>query len=64
MAAILDAAIGVSKIAAALISQSIQGAKAEQAAKAFFIRSCMAGKIFTCTILEKFIVFHTFLRYT
>lgn len=56
--AILDSLFCILKLAAALISQSIQGTITEQAVKVFFINTLMAGEIFTVWIPAEFIVFH------
>ena len=62
--AILDAVLRICKAAAALIPQGIQGAEAKQAIEILRVCAFMARKIFAFPILEKFIVFHNFLRYT
>ena len=62
--AVLDAALRICKAAAALVAQGIQRAKAKEAVEILRVCARMTREIFTLPILEKFIVFHTFLRYT
>jgi hypothetical protein len=57
---ILDSLLGVGKITTASISQSVQGAIAKHAAKAFRICALVTGKIFTFFILEEIIICHIF----
>ena len=47
------------KISAAILSQGIQGAIAEKAVKILDLDPLMAGEIFTFTILEKLVMFHS-----
>ena len=56
--AILDAALGIAKIAAAFIPQCIQGAIAEKAVKILRTAALMTGKILAFFILEKLIMLH------
>ena len=56
--AVLDPLLVIPEAAAAVFSQSIQGAIAEQAAELLWIRAWMAGKILTFLILEKIIMTH------
>ena len=56
--AILDPLFGVSEITAALITQGIEGAIAEQATEIFRIYAFVAGKIFAGCILEEIVVCH------
>ena len=56
--AILNAVGQIPKPAAALVTQRIKGAIAEQAIEGFGIRSLMAGKILAFPILEKFVIGH------
>ena len=56
--AILDAAVGICKIAAAFVAKGVQGAEAEQAVKAFPVSPLMAGEIFTLPVLEKIEIRH------
>ena len=56
--AILDAVLGIGEIAAAFVTQSIQGAIAEQATKAGFVGYLMTGEVFTFFILKKVVVGH------
>ena len=58
MAAILDTALCVAEVTAALISQPIKGAIAEKAIKIRRIFALMAGKIFAFFILKKLIMLH------
>ena len=56
--AILDTLFGISKVAAALIPQRIEGAITEEAAEVFLISTPMAGKVFAGAILEEIVVCH------
>jgi hypothetical protein len=56
--AILDAVFQVSKVTAAVITQAVQRAIAEQAAEGFRVRTPVAGKIFAFLILKEIIVRH------
>ena len=60
--AVLDPLFCVPEIAPAPISQGIQGAVAEHAAKVLRVSTLVAGKIFTFPILIKIIMAHGFLH--
>ena len=60
--AVFDTLLRVAEIAAALISQGIQGAVAEHTAKVLRVSTLVAGKIFTFPILIKIIMAHGFLH--
>ena len=51
--AILDAVLGIGKIAAAFVAQGVQGAVAEQAAEGIFVLYLVAGEIFAFFVLKK-----------
>lgn len=53
-AAILNAVVGVAKIAAAVFFKAVQRTEAKQAAEFFQCDSLMAGKIFTVSVAEIF----------
>jgi hypothetical protein len=55
---IFDTGLCVGKVSAALISQGIQGAVAEQTTEGFGVCLLMAGEIFTLLVLEKIIMGH------
>ena len=55
---ILDSAICVGKVTAAVLPQCVQGAIAEQAIEGFRICALMAGKIVTFPILKKIVIRH------
>ena len=56
--AILDAALGISEIAATFISQCVQRTVTEKAVKIRGIFALMAWEIFALFILEKLIMLH------
>ena len=56
--AILDAALHIAKIAAALITQRIQGAITKQTAEGFRVCPLMAGEILTLPVLKEIVVRH------
>jgi hypothetical protein len=56
--AILDAALGISEIAAAFIPQRVQRAVTEKAVKIRGIFALMAWEIFALFILKKLIMLH------
>ena len=56
--AVLDAVFSVSKAAAALFSQGVKGAIAEDTAESIRICSRVAGEIFTFPILKKIVMTH------
>ena len=56
--AILDPIFRIAKSAAAAVAKTIQRTIAEKAAEGFRIRSMMAGKIFTFSVLKKIIMAH------
>ena len=58
--AVFDSLFRISEAAAALVSQCIERAVAEQAAEGFRVGIGMAGKIFTFPVLKKIIVGHGF----
>ena len=58
MLAILDAGVGVLKISAASIPQTVQWAVAEQTAECLRIGAFVAGEILTLPMLEKVIIWH------
>ena len=58
--AILEALGGVSKIAAAVFTQAVQGAVAEHAAEGRRVGVFMAGEIFAFLMLVKIVVRHRF----
>ena len=55
---ILNAVVGIDKIAAAFIAQAIQRAIAEQTAEFILVHTLMAGKKFALLILEKIVMGH------
>ena len=57
--AILDAAARITKIAAAVFSQGIQGTIAEQTAELRRVSTLVAGKIFAFFILKKIVIWHS-----
>ena len=57
--AVLDSFVRIPEAAPALLSQSIQGAVAEQAAKAFRICALMTGEILTFPVLKKIVMAHS-----
>ena len=56
--AVFDAVFEVCKLTAAFVSQSIQGAVAEQTVEGLGIGTFVAGKIFAGLVLEKSVVTH------
>ena len=58
MLAILDASVGVLKVSAASIPQTVQWAVAEQTAECLRIGAFVAGEILTLPMLEKVIIWH------
>ena len=57
--AILNAALRIRKIAAALIAQCIQRTVAEQATEILKVICFVAGEIITFGVLEKIIIWHS-----
>ena len=58
--AVFDTVFGVGEIAAAILTQSVEGAVAEDAAKSFRVGILVAGEVFTGFVLEKVVVWHGF----
>ena len=58
--AILEALGGVSKIAATVFTQAVQGAVAEHAAEGFGVRLFVAGEIFAFLVLGKVVMSHLY----
>ena len=56
--AILHTVFCVTEAAAALVTQAVQGAVAEQTAEGFRIGTGMAGKIFAVLMLKEIIIWH------
>ncbi len=54
--AVLDPVFGVTVIAAAGLSQTVERTVTEQTVKLFFRETCVAGKVFTVRMLKKCIV--------
>ena len=55
---VLNALLRVRKITAAVLSQRIQRAVAEQAVKVLLVTALVAREILTLGILKEFIIFH------
>ena len=58
--AVFDTVFGVGEIAAAILTQSVEGAVAEDAGEALRIGILVAGEVFTLLVLEKVVVWHGF----
>ena len=56
--AVFDSLFGIPEAAAAVFSQAVQGAVAEEAAESFRICTGMTGKIFAFLILKEIIICH------
>ena len=58
--AVFDAVLGVGEATAAVFSQGIEGAVAENAGEGFRVGILMTGEVFTLLVLEKIIMCHSF----
>ena len=57
--AVLDAVLGVGEIAAAILTQSVEGAVAEDAGESIRVGILVAGEVFALPVLEKIIMCHS-----
>ena len=60
VAAVFDAIFKICKISAAFVTQGIQGAVTEKAAKVFLIYALVTGEILASRVLTELIVFHLY----